>query len=482
LKDIEPKILTKDELERFSSGVSAEDILEFDKYSLNEYIEPLVIIEAKEPGSAWVKACDKEGNFKEILDATSMNWTLNLGFAHPDVCYAVYEQMKRLTHVRYNTLTPVRAKLVKKLAEMAPGKLKGGRVSLNCEGGGLAIEAAIKLALISSKGADHFGVFWGAYHGNTLVTGCASHPVHDARFVNMGYEHFTRIPYPYCYRCMWNYSEGIHGKKDPHCKLECFEVVKEYILGMAPKKFAGIIIEPIQAGGGQLPAPPEWLRKLKEICEKEKVFLIYDECQTCAWRTGKYFTVSECYEKELGIDVSPDMIAYTKGIAGGFPLGVLIASPDLKKRFGPSEEHTTFSSSPLGMCASLAAIEVMERQKIGENCEKMGQKITKRLKEMQEDCEVIGDVRGPGLFIGVEMVKNKDTREHYTELSEKMVSIAPDHGIYLGKSIQITPKKGETPRRNVIMIKPPLILTDEECEYLLERFEIVLKKALKSIS
>ena len=483
MKEIEPTVLKKEELERIGSGINEEELLEFDKHALNSFVEPLIPIEAKEPGSAWVRVRDKDGTIKDIIDVTSMNWALSLGFAHPDVNYAVLQQMKRLTHVRYNTLTPARAKLINKLADLAPGKLKGGRVLLNNEGGGLANEAAIKLALMESRGADHFGVFWGGYHGNSLITGSASQPIHAVnRFENWGTEHFTRMPYPYCYRCLWKYKNGLRGKKDPNCNLECFDLVESYIKGMAPKKFAGILLEPNQAGGGQIPAPVEFLKKLKDVCEEEKVYLIYDECQTCFWRTGKYFTLTERYEKEQNIDVSPDMITYTKGIGGGFPLGALTVSSKIKKRFGPSEEHTTFSSNPVLAAAGFAAVRVAEELKLGDNCEKMGNKITKRLLEMQEEYEVIGDIRGEGLFIGVEMVKNKDTREPFTELSEEMILIAPEFGMYLGESMPILSTRGQIIRRNVVKIKPPLIVTESDTNFILEKFELVMKEALKKLS
>jgi 4-aminobutyrate aminotransferase-like enzyme len=278
MNDINPKILSKEELERISSGINGEEILEFKNHSLNNFVEPLTLIEAKDPGSPWVKVQDEGGNFKDILDCTSMNWTLALGFSHPDVNFAAIEQMKRLTHVRYNALTPARAKLCNKLAEIAPGKLKGGKVALNNEGGGLANESAMKLAMITSRGNDHFGAFWHGYHGSSLITATLSHPLHAVtRFSTFGQGHFTRMPQPYCYRCMWNYKNGIYGKKDSDCNLECFQLVEKYIKGMAPKPFAGIILEPIQGAGGHIPFPPEFLRKLKLACEEEKITLIYDE-------------------------------------------------------------------------------------------------------------------------------------------------------------------------------------------------------------
>ncbi|MHA1150281.1 MAG: aspartate aminotransferase family protein [Promethearchaeota archaeon] len=482
MKEIEPKILTKEELARISSGVNEEDILEFDKHSLNNFVEELTVIEAKEPGSAWVRARDKDGNIKELIDVTSMNWTLVLGFAHPDVNYAIMEQMKRLTHVRYNCLTPARAKLAVKMAELVPGQLKGGRVVFNCEGGGIANEAAFKLAMVASRGKDHFGAFWHGYHGSSLTSATASHPIHAvSRFYPWGMGHFTRMPQPYCYRCMWKYKNGLYGKKDPDCSLECFQIVEKYLRGYAPKPMAGVILEPIQGAGGHIPFPPEWLMKLKQVCKEEKIFIIYDECQTCMWRTGKYFTISERYEKELGMDVSPDMMTFTKGIGGSLPLGVLVASPKLRKRFTPSEEHTTFSSSPLPLAASLAAIKVIEKMNYGENCEKMGEKITNRLLEMQEEYEVIGDIRCPGLFIGIEMVKDRETREPFSELVEEIIQIAPDHNMYLGQSMPILSGTGKMQQRNLVKIKPPINITEEDANFILEKFELILKEALQKV-
>jgi len=481
-EEFEPKILSKEELRRISSGINEEEILEFQKHSLNNFVEPLTIMEAKEPGSPWVKVKDEKGQFKDILDCTSMNWTLALGFAHPDVNYAALEQMRRLTHVRYNCLTPARAKFCNKLAELVPGKLKGGKVVLNCEGGGLANEAAMKLAMIASRGADHFGAFWHGYHGSSLITATLSQPIHAVtRFDTFGTGHFTRMPYPYCYRCMWNYKNGLYGEKDPDCNLECFQIVEKYLKGMAPKKMAGVILEPIQGAGGHVPAPPKWLRKLKEVCEEEKIYLIYDECQTCMWRTGKYFTVSELYEKERGIDVSPDMMTFTKAIGGGFPLGAMIASPKIRKTFTPTEEHTTFSSDPIALSTGLAAIKVIQKQNLGENVEKMGNKITKRMKELQEKYEVIGDIRGPGLFIGVEMVKDRETKEPFTELVEEMILLAPEYNLYLGESMPILSARGELLMRNVVKLKPPLVITEEDSDFILENFEKVLKEALKKV-
>jgi len=481
--EFNPQVLSKEELRAISAGVNEEELLLFDEHCLNAYYEEKVVIEAKEPGSPWVFVKDfKTGVVSELLDCTSQNWALALGFANPDVNYAVAEQMSRVTHIKSDNVSPARAKFINKLSELSPGKLKGGRVHVNNEGGGLAIEAAIKLALIASKNGHHFLTFNGGYHGNTLATLSASHPLHSiTRFRTFGNEFFTRVPQPYCYRCLWNYKEGCYGKRDPHCNLECFDLVEKYLMGMTPRPLAGVLLEPWQGPGGHIPFPPDFLVKLKEICEQEKIFIIYDESQTAVWRTGKYFSLSGRYEEELGIDVVPDMMCFTKAIGGGFPLGAMIASTKIKKRFLASEDHTTFCNTPIGCTAGFASMLVIERAKIGENCEQRGIQITKRLKEFQEESDNIGDIRGPGLFIGVELVKDNASREPYTELMEEMLHEGIRQKIIFGPSMPYLSGTGKLLRRNVIKVKPPLIITEEDADFICDKFESVLKKAINNL-
>jgi 4-aminobutyrate aminotransferase-like enzyme len=483
MADFNPKILSKEELSGISAGVNEEELLFFEEHCLNVHYESKILLEAKEPGSPWVIVKDfKTGQVSEILDCTSQNWTLALGFADPDVNYAVSEQMKRLTHVKSSVVSPARAKFVNKLADLCPGRLKGGRVHINSQGGGLAIEAAIKLALIASKDGDQILTFRGGYHGNTLATLTASQPVHTiTRFKPFGTDVFVRIPQPYCYRCMWNYKEGLYGKRDPGCNLECFNLVESFLRGLTTKKLAGVLLEVYQAAGGHVPFPPEFLVKLRNVCDEEKIFIIYDESQTAVWRTGKYFTLSEKYEKELGIDVSPDMMCFTKAIGGGFPLGAMIASNKMRKRFTPSEDHTTFCNTPIGMTGGLALIKVIERAKYGENCEARGAQITKRLKELQEKYEFLGDIRGPGLFIGVEIVKDQKSREPYSELMMEMIAEGIRQNIFFGPSMPYLTGTGKILMQNLIKIKPPLVITKEVADYICDKFEDVLKASLKNV-
>ena len=484
MTDFEPKIVSKEELSRISADVNPEELLLFENHCLNVHYESKVLLGAKEPGSPWVVVKDfKTGEKSEIIDCSSQNWVLALGFAHPDVNYAVTEQMKRLTHVKSSVISPARAKFINKLAELAPGRLKGGRVHINNSGGSLALEAAIKLALVASKDGDQFLVFRGGYHGNTLAMITASQPIHSiTRFRPFGIDSFVRCPQPYCYRCMWNYKNGLYGKKDPQCNLECFELVKEYLMGLTTRKLAAVILEVCQAAGGHIPFPPEFLSKLREVCEQEKILIIYDESQTGVWRTGKYFTLTERYEKELGIDLSPDMMCFTKAIGGGFPLGAMIASPKIRKRYTPAEDHTTFSSTPIGLTAGLAAFKVIEKARLGENCEERGNQITKRLKELQEKYDVIGDIRGPGLFIGIELVKDQQSREPFTDLLEQMLLEGEKQNIFFGPSMPYLSGTGKIIMRNLIKIKPPLVITEQDADYICDKFESVLKASLNNLN
>jgi len=484
MADFEPKIVSKEELSRISADVNPEELLLFENHCLNVHYESKVLLGAKEPGSPWVVVKDfKTGERSEIIDCSSQNWTLALGFAHPDVNFAVSEQMKRLTHVKSSVVSPARAKFFNKLAELAPGRLKGGRVHINNSGGSLALEAAIKLALVASKDGEQFLVFRGGYHGNTLAMITASQPIHSiTRFRPFGIESFVRCPQPYCYRCMWNYKNGLYGKKDPQCNLECFELVREYLMGLTTRKLAAVILEVCQAAGGHIPFPPEFLVKLREVCEQEKILIIYDESQTGVWRTGKYFTLTEKYEKELGIDVSPDMMCFTKAIGGGFPLGAMIASPSIRKRYTPAEDHTTFSNTPIGLTAGLAAFRVIEKAKLGENCEERGNQITKRLKELQQKYDVIGDIRGPGLFIGIELVKDQQSREPFTDLLEEMLLEGVKQNIFFGPSMPYLSGTGKIIMRNLIKIKPPLVITEQDADYICDKFESVLKASLTNLN
>jgi 4-aminobutyrate aminotransferase-like enzyme len=470
----EPKYLTKEEIEKIiNSPLREDEISNCRENHLLTNAREHCIVGSTSPGSVYFKTQDE----REILDCTSQAWVFGLGHNNPDISYALSLQAQKTTHTWSYFLTPIRVRFTNKIAEIAPGQLKGGRVSVNNSGGGWALECAIKLAMVNNKKGDQFIVFRRGYHGSSLVMMGASQRL-PMRFPGFGLEHWVKVHFPYCYRCPWNYKEGYGGNRDKSCNLECLEMIREQIEMYASGTPIGCIIEPMQGPGGMIPAPVDFLIGLKEICKRNKILLIYDEAQTGFGRTGKMFA-SEWYESTYGKDISPDIMTLTKAAAGGVPIGITVASPKLRM-LTEFEEHSTFSSPPLAMAACLVNIEILQKHDIPGNAAKQGNKISSFIKDLSEQIPQIGDVRGPGLFIGVEFVKDPETREPYNELIEKLIHIGWKNGIFFGEQMQIMSTAGYF-IQNTLKIKPPLIINDEETEKICELFEKTLLEAIKTV-
>jgi 4-aminobutyrate aminotransferase-like enzyme len=472
------KWLTKTEIkEILDSSLSDEDIKEAKTHLLTPVFERLFESSVGN-GSPYFKV---RGDDRQIIDCTSQAWVLALGHGALDPIYAGFHQAQKFPHHQFGFLDETRAKLATKITSIAPGKLHGGKVAFNNMGGSASNEAAIRLAYVSQKRSQkqQIVVFSRGYHGSSLaMTGATQYIRIATRYRSFGLDRWERALFPYCYRCPWNYMKGLGGKKDPKCKLECLSLFQKHVEESANQDVAAVLLEPMQGAGGQIPAPVEWLQGLQEICKTNKIQIIYDEFQTGFGRAGHMFATD--YYNDMGdIDVSPDMMTIAKAAGGGLPLGILLASPKYKQ-FSEAEEHSTFSSTPVPLAACLIMIEIMEKHKIPENARKMGHIITQRLHELQEKYPVIGDIRGPGLFIGIEFVKNQKTREPYTELAEAMKKECWNHAIYLQGMMPIIKPSGET-IRNVLKIKPPLIITEEEAQIICDRFEATLKSCINQL-
>ena len=468
------KYLSKDEIDRIlKNPLNEEEIIICRKNHLMVNTRENIITGSPEPGSIYFKTQDGQ----EILDCTSQAWVYNLGHNNPDISYALSVQSTQATHTWSYFLTPVRIRFSNKIAEISPGQLKGGTVSVNNSGGGWALECAMKLAMINNKRGDQFIVFRRGYHGSSLTMMGASQRL-PMRFQGFGRDHWVKTFFPYCYRCPWNYKEGLGGVRDKSCNLECLEMVRQKIEMFPTGWPVGCIIEPMQGPGGQIPAPVDFLMGLKEICKNNNILLIYDEAQTGFGRTGKMFA-SNWYEETYGKDVSPDVMTLTKGAAAGVPIGITVASSRLRT-FTEFEEHSTFSSPPLAMAACLISMEILEKHKVPENADKQGKKITSFIKDLSEVIPVIGDIRGPGLFIGVEFIKDPETREPHNDLLEKLIQVGWKNGIFFGEGMQIMSTAGYFVH-NILKIKPPLIINDEETDKVCELFEKSIKESLNAL-
>ncbi|HSC69724.1 MAG TPA: aspartate aminotransferase family protein [Candidatus Methylomirabilis sp.] len=423
-------------------------------------------------GAAWLgpvlvggqgcRVTDIDGN--TYLDCTSQAWTLALGYNHPEVIEAAVTQARTLAHVRAGFPTIPRLLLAKRLAELCPGRLN--RVT-NAPTGSLAVEAALKLAMINRPDAHRFITFYHAYHGSTLATMAASWMgTQTARLGSPGppghfgpgvkflpfMQHFVRVPNAYCYRCPRRASS-------PDCSPECAAPLRDTIQRGVDGPVAAVLLEPIQGNGGQIPFPAAFLREVRRICDEFGILLIFDEIQTGFGRTGRMFAA------EL-VGVTPDILVLSKSMGGGFPIAAVVADDRLKSFEPTGEDVYTFGSNPIAQAVALKVIEILERDGIPEHVARMGAILTRGLQDLQTKYPQIGDVRGPGLFIGVEMVKDPESKEAAPVEARRIVEEAWNRGVILATASALP---------NVIKLKPPLIIQEPEISLVLDVLADCLK-------
>ncbi len=403
-----------------------------------------------------VRVYDPDG--KEYIDCTSQSWAMYLGFAHEDINRVVAEHMQSLSHVHQGFDTLPRFYLSRKLAQLAPGDLK--RVSFTV-GGGPGIEAAMKIAYKNTQPSREFLCLYDSYHGTTLGTMGASWVstrsagklVGGSRFLGLT-RPFIRVPNPYCYRCPL-------GLKRDSCSVACVQMLRLTLERGVAGNAAGIIIEPIQASGGQIILPREYLEAVRKICDEFKVPLIFDEIQTYA-RTGRFFAAEY-------FGVTPDIIVLGKGFGAGLPIAAVIVSTKLQGFEPDAEELHTFANSSVGQVAAAKQIELLENG-ILENASRMGEYLGSRLIEMQREFPEMGDVRVAGLHIGIEFVRDPESKEPLQKETKAIREEGMKVGVIFGLG-------GARP--NVLKIKPPLIITKEECDAVLEKLRVAMTRVLR---
>ncbi len=405
-------------------------------------------------GGEGCRVTDINGN--SYLDCTSQAWSLALGYNHPEVIEAAISQIKTLAHVRAGFPTVPRLLLAKKLADLCPGRLN--RV-INAPTGSLAVEAAMKLALINRPEAHRFVTFYHAYHGSTLATMAAGWmPTQTPGRFGPGVkflpfmQNFVRVPNPYCYRCPL-------GRTFPGCSAECAAQLRDTIRRGVDGPVAAILLEPVQGNGGQIPFPAPFVQEVRRICDEFGILLIFDEIQTGFGRTGRMFAT------EL-LGVIPDILVLSKSLGGGFPIAAVVADDRLKQFEPTGEDVYTFGSNPVAQAAALKVIEILERDRISEHAARMGAIFTRGLLDLQKQYPQIGDVRGPGLFIGIEMVKDPETKEPAPAEAKRIVEEAWKRGVILACASALP---------NVIKIKPPLIIGEAEVSLVLDVLADCLK-------
>jgi 4-aminobutyrate aminotransferase len=405
-----------------------------------------------------LKVKDAEG--KQYLDAISAEWVLNLGYGQPEIIEAAKKQLDQVEFVTPVLGSVPRVLLAKKLADIAPGRLK--KILFAVTGGG-ACEGAMHLAM-RKTGGQEFICFYNAFHGRTFGTIPLSYTEPTMyEECKQGLERYlakqTRIPNFYCYRCHY-------GLTYPECDLFCCRFVETTIKHASDSKVAGVFVEPVQANGGQIPAPKGYLPLLQKICNENNVAMIVDEVQTAFCRCGEFWA-SEI-EK-----ISPDLLVLGKSFGAGLPLAGTLATEEYS-HLRQWEYGFTENGHPVACAASLAMIEIMRRERLWENSKRMGQFMSKRLNEIAENTKTIGDVRGPGLMIGVEFVKNKRTKKPAFQETAYVMEKAHELGVIFGRSGPAYGSFG-----NVLKMKPAVTLKEEEATKIIDVFEESVKLAEK---
>ncbi|MFZ5853887.1 MAG: aspartate aminotransferase family protein [Chloroflexota bacterium] len=384
---------------------------------------------------------DTEG--REYIDCTSQAWSLGIGYAHPKVAAAVAEQVHRYTHIRTGFETIPKLLLAQRLAALAPGDLN--RVAFTLSGSD-AIEGAMKLAMRNRSGASTFLSLWEGYHGRTFGTMAVSWPHPDNIFGRwMG--PVLRVPAPYTYRCPFG-----DGMTSEECVEACVQFTRQAILHAVDGPIAALIMEPFQGNGGMIEFPSSYHRKMRDLCDEFGLILIWDEIQTGFGRMGAMFA-ADLY------GVVPDIMVIGKGLGGGFPISAILVS-DRLTGFRPGDHSFTHAHFPPSMVAALATIDAIEEEGLIEKCRTMGDYFTSRLRSMQERHRLIGDVRGPGLMIALELVRDRISKEPARREAAWVVHEGMRRGVIFGESKYLG-------LGNVVKIKPPFVITTAQADRVL---------------
>ncbi len=431
-------------------GPKAKAIVERDAKFMSPSFTRDYPLVAKNGRGAMVE--DVDGNV--FLDFAAGIAVCSTGHCHPKVVDAIQKQAAELIHMSgtdfYYESLPY---LAERLGKTMPGA--EDKKVFFCNSGTEAIEGAIKLARYATK-RDKMIAFYGCFHGRTMgsLSLTASKSTQRKQFGALlgGVEH---IPYPYAYRCALG-----HGRET--CGEEILETLENQIFKRLfdPSEVAGIIIEPIQGEGGYVPAPKFFLQELQRLCRQHGIMLICDEVQSGMGRTGKMWA----YE-HAGIE--PDIVCSAKGIASGMPLGAIIARSSVMN-WKPGSHGTTFGGNPVCLAAAIATLDLLEGGVMA-NAKKVGDYIFAKTADWTKKFKIVGDVRGRGLMIGIEIVRDQRTKERAADLRNAIVDMAFHKGLLVLGA-------GE----NTIRLSPPLVIDEEQADAALQILEECMREAEKT--
>ena len=414
-------------------GPIARQIIERDsKVLVQSYVRwvPLVV---KEAHGAIIE--DVDGN--RYIDLNSGIAVMNVGHSHPKVVEAIKREAEKLQHYSLTDFYYEEAvEAAEKLREISPF---GGKVFFT-NSGTESIEGSLKFARYNFGGSrQYFIAFLGAFHGRTFGSlSLTASKAHYRKGFSPLLPGVIHVPYPYPYRCPFK-------TEDP---LECGQAVLDYIEDwifaklVDPSEVAAFVVEPIQGEGGYVVPPDNFLPGLRRLADKYGILLIDDEVQAGMGRTGKWFAIEHW-------GVKPDIMALAKAIGGGLPLGAIVVRDDIAEKLSKGSHANTFGGNPIALAAMMAVIDVIKEEGLLEKASKLGAEALKYFNDLKEELEIIGDVRGKGLMIGVELVRDRKTKEPATKELANVIEKSFKRGVVvIGAGM------------STIRIAPPLVIDE----------------------
>ncbi|MEK7404715.1 MAG: acetyl ornithine aminotransferase family protein [Acidobacteriota bacterium] len=425
-------------------GPRARAVIERDKKVVSpSYTRPYPLVAARGEGAV---VEDVDGN--RFLDFNAGIAVVATGHCHPRVVEAIQRQAARLIHMSgtdfyYENMV----ELAERLGTLTPGGVPR-RVFFG-NSGAEAIEAAIKLARHHS-GRSQFVAFLGGFHGRTLgaLSLTASKAVQRRGFGPLvpGVHH---VPYPYCYRCPY-------GQPPDTCAVECVKAIEErFRTTLPPEEVAAIVVEPVLGEGGYVVPPGKFFDELQRLARAHGIYLIVDEVQSGMGRTGRMWAAEH-------FGLVPDLMAVAKGIASGLPLSALVARAELMD-WPPGAHASTFGGNPVAVAAALVTLELLEQELVA-NAARVGAHIMERLRAWPARFRSVGDVRGLGLMIGIELVRDQGTKAPAPDLRDRVVRMAFERGLLV---------LGAGP--NGVRLCPPLVVTSDQADFAVDTLEECLR-------
>jgi 4-aminobutyrate aminotransferase len=442
------KTLTGPKLKTALPGPNAKRVLEGDKqYISPSYTRSYPLVAKSGRG---IVITDVDGN--EFFDFSAGIAVTSTGHCHPHVVAAIQKQAAELIHMSgtdfyYESMVT----LAERLSKIAP--MPGPHRFYYGNSGAEAIECALKLARYHTK-RQNIIAFFGAFHGRTMgaVSLTASKPQQRRRFGPL-MPGVTHVRYPDVYRgCTGGAQEA------DEFALGCARFIEEKLFKttLPPEEVAAIFVEPVQGEGGYVVAPTIFMQELRRICDRHGILLVVDEVQSGIGRTGKWFAVEHT-------GVQPDIVCMAKGVASGMPLGITMARADVMD-WVPGSHASTFGGNPVCIASALATLDVIENERLLANSTAVGDHMRKRMADWPSKLKLVGDVRGRGLMIGVEIVKDKVTKEYGAADRDRIVELAFERGVlFLGCG------------PSTVRICPALIVTKEEADVAVDVLEECIK-------